>query len=578
MREYLMEKYALSEKGAKDILISIVWNFILNISYMLPAILGFYYLNTIIVRVYNESDIEVLGELSFWVYILISIVFVLLMFLIAIKQYDVAYTKTYMESATMRINIAEKLRKLPLAYFGQRDLADLTTTIMNDASELELLYSHALPNIYATYISTTLFTIMLFMFNWKLTLTLMWIVPIVFVLYHFASKKQMSESRAVYTRKLLVSDCLQEGLDCIGEIKAYNYEEKYSNKLNLLLDDYEKTLIKEETFTGVYANSLFALLKLGLVSIAIIGTYLFYIGEVDLFSLIVYLILSSSIYNPIIQLLQDKMLYNYSSVRINRIKEIDKMPEQTGSSDFVPNNYDIEFKNVAFSYDGKTDTIKDISFVAKQNEVTALVGASGGGKSTVSKIAARFWDVNSGVVTLGGVDISSIEPKSLLKYYSIVFQDVTLFNFSILENIRVGNKDATDEEVLRVAKLAECDDFANKLPEGYHTLIGENGDKLSGGERQRVSIARAMLKDSPIVLLDEATASLDAENETKIQRALSELVKNKTVIVIAHRMRTVLNADKIIVLDDGKIAETGSPDELLKQGGIFAKMNRGENE
>jgi len=407
-----------------------------------------------------------------------------------------------------------------------------------------------------------------------MSIAVFWIVPVAVIVFYLSRKTQKSIHNEQYNIKRDISDKIQEGLDSVHEIKSYNMEETFSNQLNSKLDNLEKTMIKTELLIGAFVNLSHALLKLGLPSVILYGAYLLSINEISMFTYFVFLVVSARIYNPIMETMEHFALLLYLNVRIDRMKEMDNMPRQEGSSKFNPKHYDIEFKNVDFSYDDNVQTLKNVTFTARQGDVTALVGPSGGGKSTIAKLSARFWDINKGTITLGGKDISLIDPETLLNYYSIVFQDVTLFNSSVMDNIRLGKKDASDEEVIRAAKLARCHDFIMKLSDGYHTLIGENGERLSGGERQRISIARAMLKDAPIILLDEATASIDAENESKIQSALSELVKNKTVLIIAHRMRTVLGADKIVVVKDGVVAETGKPFELKKSNGIFANMLR----
>ncbi len=566
---YLIKRYALSETGAKNMMKSIRWCIVNNLFYILPACLSLYIVQALIMA-YTNASYESIPKV--WMIFLSVIIMILFLFLLERKKYNLAYTQVYAETANNRINLAETLRKLPLAYFGKRDLADLTSTIMNDVTELESIYSHSVSSLYATLCSSTIFSIMLLIYNWEMGLALVWIIPIALLVFSLSRKKLKSEFIKTHSAKLKVSCCFQEGLDSISEIKAYNYENKYSDELNSKLDNFEKILVKEETIAGALINFAFSLLKLGLASIVIIGAILFAKNEVSLFSYIAFMIISASIYIPLMDAISNMAIISYADVRIDRLKEVQEMPKQRGKTEFEPKFYDIKFDGVEFSYDEGTQIINGISFEAKQNEVTALVGPSGGGKSTTAKLAARFWDIQKGKITLGGEDISKIDPETLLKHYSIVFQDVRLFNSSVLENIRIGRKDATDEEVLKIAKLAECDEIAEKLADGYNTLIGENGARLSGGERQRISIARAMLKDAPIIILDEATASIDAENESKIQQALSELIKNKTVLVIAHRMRTVRNADKVIVLKDGKIAESGTPEELIKTGGIFASM------
>jgi ATP-binding cassette, subfamily B, bacterial IrtB/YbtQ len=569
MIKYFQNKYALSEKGSKDLRTSIIWTLVMDISFMLPVILGLKFLDEYLGVLITPSA----GPLSsILYYVVIAAVFFVIMFILAYFQYDSAYTRIYEESAGRRISLAETLRKLPLAFFGKKDIADLSSTIMEDATQIEQLFSHTVPQIYAAISMIVVFGVMLFIYNWQLALAVFWVVPVAALVFALSRKYQSRSHTMLYNVKRGISDTIQEGLDSVHEIKSYNREEAFSETLNSELDGYEKVLIKSELLTGALLNLSYVTLKLGLPSVILIGAFFLSKGTVSIFTYLVFLIVAARIYNPITEALNNFAALIYLNVRIKRMKEMDDMPRQEGRNDFNPENYDIEFRNVDFSYIGDDQTLKDVSFTAKQGEVTALVGPSGGGKSTVAKLSARFWDANKGVITLGGEDISQVDPEILLNNFSIVFQDVTLFNSSVMDNIRLGRKDASDKAVLDAARLAQCDEFVEKLPQGYDTLIGENGEKLSGGERQRISIARAMLKDAPIILLDEATASLDAENESKIQSALSELIKSKTVLIIAHRMRTVSGADKIVVIKDGSIAETGTPPELKEKQGIFSSM------
>jgi ATP-binding cassette subfamily B protein IrtB len=459
---------------------------------------------------------------------MISAAFFLVMLIIAYFQYNSTYTKIYEESAGRRVNLAETLRRLPLAFFGKKDIADLSSTIMEDATQIEMLFSHAVPQLYAAGLTVLILGVMMFFYNWKLSLAVFWIVPVAILVFHLSKKLQNNMHEKLYSIKREISDTIQEGLDSVHEIKSYNREEDYSNTLNSKLDNLEKFMIQGELLTGALINLSYMFLLLGLPSVILYGAYLLSTGSVDIFTYLVFLVIAARIYNPIMEAMNNFALLLYLNVRIKRMKEMDEMPKQGGKSEFYPKYYDIEFNNVDFSYQDGVQTLKNVSFTAKQGEVTALVGPSGGGKSTIAKLSARFWDIDKGAITLGGEEISMVDPETLLNNYSIVFQDVTLFNASVMENIRLGKKAASDEEVIKAARLAQCDEFVNKLPQGYDTLIGENGERLSGGERQRISIARAILKDAPIILLDEATASLDAENESKIQSALSALVKNKT--------------------------------------------------
>ena len=569
MLKYFQNKYALSEKGAKDLLKAIIWTIVMDISFMVPVILGFKFLGdnlrTLLNTLNNPTN-------SILYYVIMSVTALLVMFVIAYFQYNIAFTKIYEESARRRISLAETLRKLPLAFLEKKDIADLSSTIMADATEIETLFSHSIPQLYAAGLTILIMGVALFFYNWQMSLAVFWVVPVAALIFFLSRKLQNRMRLNLYNLKRDISDSIQEELDSVYEIKSYNRENDFSDRLDSKLDNYEKYLIKAELLIGACINFSYVVLKLGLPSVILAGAYLLSAGSVSIFTYIVFLVITARIYNPIMDALNNFAGLIHLNVRINRMKEMDKMPRQEGKNEFKPENYDIQFIKVDFSYQDDVQTLRNVSFTAKQGDVTALVGPSGGGKSTVAKLSARFWDIDKGVITLGGEDISKIDPETLLYYFSIVFQDVMLFNSSVMENIRIGKKDATNEEVMKVARLAQCDEFVQRLPQGYDTLIGENGERLSGGERQRISIARAILKDAPIILLDEATASLDAENESKIQSALSELIKNKTVLIIAHRMRTVLGADKIIVIKDGEIAETGTPLELKEKQGLFSSM------
>jgi len=569
MLKSIEKTFSLSEKGAKDFIRGTFWTTLLNISLMLPAVFIFLFLEQYLNKALSPA-VEITHGLLY--YIIIGLSFMVIIFIIAMFQYSSTYFTVYKESADRRISLAEKLRKLPLAFFGEKNLSDLTSTIMNDNSDLEHTFSHAVPQLFASIISLVLIATGLFFYNWQLSLALFWVVPFATAILLIAKRKIDKENKIGYQNKRNVSEKIQEGLDTVQEIKSYNQEETYIKELDTTINVYEKQLISGELLTGIFVNSSAAFLKLGLASVIIIGATMVASGTINLFVYLIFLMISASIYNPITEVFNNLAALLYLNVRINRMNEMQAMPIQQGKTDFIPKNYDIEFKNVDFAYEEGKQVLQNVSFIAKQGEITALIGSSGGGKSTTAKLAARFWDIPKGKITLGGQDINEIEPETLLKHYSIVFQDVLLFNTSIKDNIRIGKREATDDEIIRVAKLAQCHEFISKMQQGYNTIIGENGETLSGGERQRISIARALLKDAPIVLLDEATASLDVENETKIQTAISELVKNKTVIIIAHRMRTIANADKIVVLENGEVAESSSPEELKNQNGIFAKM------
>ena len=569
MIEVIKRRFALSTKGAKDFCKGVFFTTLLDIVLMLPAVFVFLFLEEYLRPVFQPSVSVTHGILY---YSILGIVFMIVMYIFAVLRYRSTYTTVYDESANRRISLAEKLRKLPLAFFGEKNLSDLTATIMDDCTDLEHTFSHAVPQLFASIISILLITVGMAFYNWQLTIALFWVVPLAAAILLFSKKEIQKSNESNYLNKRMVTEHIQEGLDTIQEIKSYNQERDYLEKLDASIDTYEKVLTRNELVLGILVNGSQSVLKLGLASVIIVGANLLASGTIDLFTYLIFMVIGSRVYAPISEVMNNIAALFYLDVRISRMNEMEALPVQHGTTDFTPKGYDIEFQQVDFAYEQGKQILKNLSFTARQGEKTALVGPSGSGKSTAARLAARFWDIQSGKITLGGQDISRIDPETLLTNYSVVFQEVVLFNASIMDNIRIGKRDATDEEVQRVARLAQCDEFVTKMPQGYQTIIGENGETLSGGERQRISIARALLKDAPIVLLDEATASLDVENETKIQAGISELVRNKTVLIIAHRMRTVANADKIVVLENGSVAEMGTPEELKKKNGIFARM------
>lgn len=564
MIRYFQNRFTLSDKGAKDLRRGIVFSTLLNLALMLPPTYLFLFLME-----YLEVGTD---QHTLWFYILLAVVLMGMMFFIARWQYDSTYTTIYNESAQRRICLAEKLRRLPLAFFGERNLSDLTSTIMEDCTSLEQIFSHAVPQLFASVLSMFIIAVSLFFYDWRLAVALFWVVPMALAALLLARHQLDKAFVHLYHVKRGVTEQVQEGLECVQEIKSYCGEKAYNQSFDKRLKDYEKELVNHELVAGVFVNLSAMILKLGMPTVIITGAWLLQRGEVSIFIYLAFLLVSAMVYNPIQDVCNNLAILAFLDVRINRMKEMEAMPEQEGSKEVKMDNYDIEFRNVSFAYETEKQVLHNVSFTAKQGEVTALVGPSGGGKSTTAKLAARFWDIDGGKILLGGNDIAHIDPETLLRNYAVVFQDVLLFNASISDNIRIGKRDATDEEVRRVAQLAQCDDFISRMPLGYDTVIGENGETLSGGERQRISIARALLKDAPVILLDEATASLDAENETKIQAGISELVQGKTVIIIAHRMRTVRNADHIVVLGGGTVIEQGAPEDLMAKGGEFARM------
>ena len=565
MIEKLQKKYALSRQGAKDLVKGCVACFFQYLSLMVPIAL-LYYLVSDLMNGY--------AGYRKWFYIGGCVVCVILILVTTWFQYNGTFFATYIESGVRRISIAEKLRKLPLSYFGKRDLADLTSTIMNDSAVLETAFSHFIPELVGSVASTTIVALGLFAFDVKMAFAALWVLPVSFAIVLSSSKLQQKLGRKQMDAKMACADGIQECIETVQDLKSNNAENEYLKGLFEKVDNVEKRMIVSEFGNAAFVVSASLVLKLGIASVALTGAYLLTRGELDVLTFFMFLLVASRLYDPLQGALQNLAAIISTKTNIARMKEILDHDVQTGSEQLTNKGYDIQFDHVKFAYDTSETVLEDVSFTAKQGEVTALVGPSGGGKTTVSRLAARFWDASSGKITVGGMDVSKIDPEKLFSLYSIVFQDVTLFNNTIMENIRIGRKDATDEEVIAAAKLANCEEFAMKLPDKWNSMIGENGCELSGGERQRISIARAFLKNAPIILLDEATSSLDVENETLIQSALSRLIKDKTVMVIAHRMRTVAGADKIVVLSDGKVAETGTPDELMKKDGIFAHMSK----
>lgn len=559
-------KYALTDQGIRNTKKGTLWTVIVNLIVM--GGMGILYLLTLdfMNTLTNGAPLpDAVLPIS------LVVLFIVLSLITHLQQYRATYGLVYDEVKTTRLSLAERLRKLPLGYFGKRDLADLTETLMGDVNRMEHVWSHVLGYLYGSYISTALIAVCLFVYDWRLAIACLWGVPVAFGLL-FGSRKITSRS-AERTKKaaVVVSDGIQESLENIREIRATNQEERYLEGLNRKIDEHERIMIRGELGTGIFVNAASVIMRLGVATTILVGSNLILSGRIDFMLLFLFLLVITRVYAPFDQSLALIAEMFVSQVSADRMNEIYDTPIAEGTEVFNPKGHDIVFDHVGFAYDEK-EVLRDVSFTAKEGEITALVGSSGSGKSTCARLAARLWDVAKGSIKVGGVDVSAVDPEVLLTDYSMVFQDVVLFDDTVMENIRLGKHGATDEEVLAAAKAANCDEFVRKLPKGYNTPIGENGAKLSGGERQRISIARALLKDAPIVLLDEATASLDVENETKVQGALSRLLIGKTVLVIAHRMRTVEAADKIVVLADGRVKEEGSPAELIAKRGLYRRM------
>lgn len=565
MIDQLKYTFALSDRGAKDMMKAFFACILHNLSLMVPVVLLYSLISDLLDG--GISD----GKVTFYIVgLIVALGLVMLTYYI---QYNATFFATYVESGVRRLTLAEKLRKIPLSFFGKRDLSDLTNVIMADCASLESGLSHWVPELVGSVISTLLIAVGIFIFNWKMALASLWVLPVSFGILFLTSGIMKRWERRVSQAQLSCADGIQECLESVRDLKANNAEKEYLKGLDAKIKKVEKQTVFSELTHAVCNTSARMILKLGIATTVLAGSMLLVDGQITLLTLFAFLILVSRVYDPLIGALDNLIaVMMMVNIQCKRMDEILSHPEQEGIEKLTNKGYDIAFDHVGFSYNSGETVLRDVSFTAKQGEVTALVGPSGGGKTTVSRLASRFWDIQKGAITVGGMDISKIDPESLMSLYFIVFQDVTLFNNTVMENIRLGRKEATDEEVLAAARLANVDEFAEKLPDKWDTLIGENGCELSGGERQRISIARAFLKDAPIILLDEATASLDVENETLIQESLSRLIKDKTVMIIAHRMRTVAGADQIVVLSDGVVAEQGCSETLLKNNGIYARM------
>ena len=562
-------RYALTDQGVKNTKKGALWTVIVNLVVMAGMGILYYMMQGYMQTLTDGAPLP-----KTWVVLLLVLGFLVLSFVTHLQQYKATYGLVYGEVKATRISLAERLRKLPLGWFGKRDLADLTETVMGDVNRLEHVWSHCLGYLYGSYFSTAIIAVMLLVYDWRLALAALWGVPVAFGLLFGSRKLARKNAEAAKAAGLQVSDGIQETLENIREIRATNQEGRFLAELNGKIDRHEKAMIRGELSTGIFVNAASVIMRLGVATTILTGAGLILAGEINFMVFFMFLLVITRIYAPFDQALALIAEMFVSQICAQRLNEIFDTGTAEGTERFAPKGHDIVFDNVGFSYDDK-QVLRGVSFTAKEGQVTALVGPSGSGKSTCARLAARLWDIQEGAIRVGGVDISTVDPELLLTDYSMVFQDVVLFDDTVMENIRLGKRGATDEEVLAAAKAANCDEFVRRLPQAYATPIGENGAKLSGGERQRISIARALLKNAPIVLLDEATASLDVENETKVQGALSRLLADKTVLVIAHRMRTVQAADKIVVLSEGRVAEAGSPAELLtRQDGIFRRMTR----
>ena len=564
----LQHVFALSEKGARDFVKAVAWCFLCNVGLMLPVGVVMATLQYLLETLETGGD----PAAKVLVYTAGAAAVLALLFLLHWFQYASLYLATYQESAARRIALAETLRKLPLSFFGTRDLSDLTSTMIADCSSLDQMFSHYIPQLFASILSTVFIGVCMFCFDWRMALAVLWVLPAAVLLTAGSKKLQDAFGTRNILTKRAVADAIQEDIEAIRDIQSCNRQEACLQELDRRLEAAEQSSIRSELITGVFVCSAQAFLRIGLATTVLVGAELLTGGELSFLYFLGFLFAAARLYDPLGLVLQNIAATFNAKLKIERMRTIQEQPVQTGVETCEPENFDIVFDHVKFAYRDGESVLEDVSFTARQGQVTALVGPSGGGKSTACKLAARFWDIQGGKITLGGIDISTVDPETLLKHYSFVFQDVVLFRDTILENIRLGRRGATDEEVYAAARAARCDEFVRELPEGYQTVVGENGSTLSGGERQRISIARALLKDAPVILLDEATASLDVENETAVQEAISRLVKDKTVLIIAHRMRTVAGADHVVVLADGGVAQEGAPAELLAQNGLYRQM------
>ena len=573
MSKYLQKKFALSGQGGKDLTKAIFCCALTNISLMFPMGILFLFMERLTGPLVGLEA----PDLGIGGYVGISVVLLAVIGFFEHLQYNATFLSSYQESANMRIRLAERLRKLPLSFFGKRDLADLTTTIMADCAFVEKAFSHFIPELIGALISTVLIGVGLLAANWRIGIAVLWVAPVSFLLAALTRPLVDRMERRQKGKKIAASDGIQECIENIQDIRANNQSADYLEKLDQKIMDVESITVKLELLNGTLVTSAQMILKIGMATTVLVGASLLVSGSISFMIFLMFMLAATRLYQPLSGCLQNLSAVYSTLLVVERMKSIEEQKIQQGREDAAYRGYDIVFDRVGFSYKEGEPVLREVSFTARQGQVTALVGPSGGGKSTSAKLAARFWDIDKGTITIGGCDISKIEPETLLKSFAIVFQDVVLFNNTIMENIRLGRKGASDEEVLAAARAAQCEEFISRLPEGYQTRIGENGSTLSGGERQRLSIARALLKDAPIILMDEATASLDVENETLVQEAISNLVKDKTVLIIAHRMRTVAGADQIVVLKDGCVAEQGTPEKLLENNGIYRHMTELQN-
>ena len=564
----VLKKLHLSPKGEKDLKRAIFICVVSNVVLFFPYMIIMQVMQTLIEPLRTGEPLNV-GML--WILTGCGVVAAAVYGFIYSVEYNSTYTSAYKESTMIRIEVAEHMRKLPLSFFNRKDLSELTTNIMGDCATVEQMISHAVPQILSNVISLLFVGVMLAIYDWRMTLALFVVLPVSLGIILLSRKLQQRFGERHVQAKLQVSKQIQEYLDGIKVVKAFGLSGEKSKALNQALRQMMKEAMTFEGISGTFVTLASMILQVGVGIVILVGVNLMTAGSLGFVAFLTFAMISTRIYAPILAILTMFAELTYFMVSSKRMQILRQEPVMDGRTDVALKNCNVEFNNVRFAYN-KTDVIKNMSFTMPQNQVTALVGPSGSGKSTISRLIARFWDVDAGEIRIGGENIRSIEPEALMKYMSFVFQDVVLFNDTVMNNIRIGREGATDEEVRAAARIARCDEFIEKMEDGYLSMVGENGCTLSGGERQRISIARAILKDAPIVLLDEATASLDPENEVLIQEAISALIRNKTVIIIAHRLRTVAGAGQILVLEDGQLVEQGTHEVLMSKKGLYAKL------
>lgn len=558
----------LTSEGNKNLTHAIIICTLENLTLFLPFVVLLQMIVTLMMPLVTQTPLD---TNHLWMLFAFGILSALLFFIVYRIEYRKTYTAAYNESMATRVEVAERMRKLPLSFFNQRNLADLTTNLMSNCFTIEHVMSHVVPQMIGYTLSSTIACIMLAVYDWRMALAIFCVLPLAAFIVFVGKKLEEGLSQQHIKAKLAVSDQVQEYLEGIKVIKAFGLSEQKFRHLDSSLKNMMKAAIKFEFLAGMFVTGSTILLQTGIGIVILVGVTLVSNGTLNIFAFLTFILISTRIYAPIIALMTLLPEFFHFLQSLKSMQKLRRTEPMNGRTDIDLTNFDISLNDVTFAYN-QVDVIKHATITIPANKVTAFVGPSGSGKTTLSRLIGRFWDVKSGSIIIGNQTIRDIDPDKLMSYMSFVFQDVILFNDTIFNNIRVGNENATAEQVYDAARKARCDEFIMRLPQGYDTVLSENGGTLSGGERQRISIARALLKNAPIILLDEATASIDPQNEVLIQQAISELIYNRTVIVIAHRLRTIANADKIIVLDHGHIVEQGNFDSLMAQSGLFYKL------